>query len=158
MLAEGRMMSKEIVMKGLFLGGTCANNRWREEIVIPTLLKSGVPENAIFNPNLGPGMWNEEAQTLEDQAKQSCALMVYYIGDTRDGSGVSLYSAVEATMALYDDPERTLVVIDPTGTEGHVKQALNKIVKDLRRRFPKAVIADNLQELIAHIVARFSRD
>jgi hypothetical protein len=83
---------------------------------------------------------------------------VYYIGDTRDGSGVSLYSAVEATMALYDDPERTLVVIDPTGTEGHVKQALNKIVKDLRRRFPKAVIADNLQELIAHIVARFSRD
>ena len=103
-------------------------------------------------------MWNEQAQALEDEVKQNCALMVYYIGDTRDGSGVSPYSAVEATMALYDDPERTVVVIDPTGTEGHVKKALDKIVKDMRMRFPEAVIADDLQELIDHIIARFRRD
>ena len=145
-------------MNDVFLGGTCANNRWREEVVIPALLKRGVPNTTIFNPNLGPGMWNEEAQALEDRVKQNCALMVYYIGDTRDGAGVSLYSAVEATMALYDDPERTIVVIDPAGTEGHLTKALNKTLKDLRRRFPKAVIADNLQELIEYIVARFRRD
>ncbi|MGB7922270.1 MAG: hypothetical protein WCF57_03395 [Pyrinomonadaceae bacterium] len=145
-------------MNDVFLGGTCAHNRWREEIVIPALLKSGVPETAIFNPNLGPGMWNEGAQILEDQVKQSCALMVYYVGDTKDGTGVSLYSAVEATMALYDDPERTIVVIDPAGTEGHVTKALNKTLQDLRTRFPNAVIADNLQELIEHVAARFRED
>ena len=144
-------------MNEVFLGGTCANNRWREDVVIPALLKRGVPEEAIFNPNLGPGMWNEEAQALEDQVKQECALMVYYIGDTKDGSGVSLYSAVEATMALYDDPERAVIAIDPSGTEGHVAKALNKTVKDLRRRFPEAVIVDGLGDLIDHIAARFGR-
>ena len=142
-------------MNEVFLGGTCANNRWREEIVIPALLKGGVPEHEIFNPNLEPGMWNEEAQALEDQVKQSCALMVYYIGDTQDRTGVSLYSVVEATMALYDSPKRTVVVIDPEGTEGHVTKALNKILRDLRKRFPNAKIADNLQELIEFIVEKF---
>jgi hypothetical protein len=145
-------------MNDVFLGGTCANNRWREDVVIPALLDRGVPEGSIFNPNLRPGMWNEEAQALEDRVKRDCALMVYYIGDTRDGTGVSLYSAVEATMALYDDPERTVVVIDPAGTEGHVAKALNKTTKDLRRRFPEAVIADNLQELIEHASARLRRE
>lgn len=145
-------------MNEVFLGGTCANNRWREEIVIPALLESGLPQTAIFNPNLEPGMWNEEAQALEDQVKQNCALVVYYIGDTQDATGVSLYSVVEATMALYDDAERTIVVIDPTGAEGHANKALNKILKDLRKRFPDAVIADSLQELIEYIVARFRQD
>jgi hypothetical protein len=144
-------------MSVVFLGGTCANNRWREVVVIPALQDLGIPEERIFNPNLEPGMWNEAAQALEDQVKRECALMVYYIGDTRDGKGVSLYSAVEATMALYDDPERTLVVIDPAGTEGHVAKALHKITRDLRRRFPQAVIADNLHDLITHIGARLSR-
>jgi hypothetical protein len=144
-------------MNEVFLGGTCANNRWREEVVIPALLERGVSEATIFNPRLGPGMWNEEAQALEDRVKQNCSLMVYYIGDTRDGAGVSLYSAVEATMSLYDDPGRTVVVIDPTGTEGHVTKALNKMLKDLRARFPEAVIADNLQDLIEYVAARFGR-
>ncbi len=145
-------------MNEIFLGGTCANNRWREEIVIPALLKQGVPEPAIFNPNLGPGEWDKEAQALEDEVKENCALLVYYVGDTKDGTGVSLYSAVEATMALYDSPERAIVMIDPAGTEGHVEQALKKTLADLRKRFPKAVIADNPQELIEHIVERFRRD
>lgn len=142
-------------MNDVFLGGTCANNRWREEVVIPALLERGVPEDALFNPNLGPGMWNEEAQALEDRVKRDCSLVVYFIGDTRDGSGVSLYSAVEATMALYDDPERTVVVIDPAGTEGHVTKALTKMARDLRQRFPDAVVADDVRVLIDHIAARF---
>jgi hypothetical protein len=146
-----------VLMNEVFLGGTCASNRWREEIVIPSLLEAGVPQDAIFNPNLGPGMWNEQAQALEDQAKQDCSLMVYYIGDTQDGTGVSLYSAVEATMALYDDAARTFVVIDATGTEGHVTKALNKTLKDLKRRFPAANIEDNLQALISFIVQKYGR-
>jgi hypothetical protein len=151
-------MLKGDFMNELFLGGTCAKNRWREDVVIPALLDRGVPVDSIFNPNLGPGMWNEEAQALEDRVKRECALMVYYIGDTKDGSGVSLYSAVEATMALYDDPERTVVVIDPAGTEGHVAKALNKTIRDLRERFPKAVIADDLEGLIEHVAARFRQE
>lgn len=144
-------------MNEVFLGGTCANNRWREEVVIPALLSRGVPEDTIFNPNLGPGKWNEEAQALEDRVKRECALMVYYIGDTRNGTGVSLYSAVEATMALYDDPGRTVVVIDPTGTEEHVAKALKKMTKDLRERFPEAVISESLDTLIEHVAARTRR-
>lgn len=144
-------------MNEVFLGGTCGNNRWREDIVIPGLKNKGVPEDAIFNPNLGPGQWNEEAQALEDRVKRSCSLMVYYIGDPRDGTGVSPYSVVEATMALYDDQDRTLVVIENAGADDHTKKALDKILLDWRRRFTNARIEQSLDELIMHIAERIGQ-
>jgi hypothetical protein len=144
-------------MNEVFLGGTCGNNRWREDLVIPALRNHGVPEDTIFNPNLGPGQWNEEAQELEDRVKRSCALMVYYIGDPKDGTGISPYSVVEATMALYDDLDRSFVVIDSAGVEDHAKKALNKIWLDWRRRFSNARIEQSLDELIRCIVERYGR-
>ena len=144
-------------MKEIYLGGTCANNRWREDIVIPALVERGVPEDAIFNPNLGTEGWNEAAQETEDEVRGSCSLVVYYLGDTRDGTGVSFYSAMKAVMTLYDRPTDAFVVIDASGTEGHVAMALERAYRELKKRFPDANLADNLQDLITYVADRYGR-
>ena len=144
-------------MKEIYLGGTCANNRWREDIVIPALVERGVPEDSIFNPNLGIGRWSKAAQELEDKVRDSCSLVVYYLGDTRDGTGVSFYSAMKAVMALYDHPMDAFVVIDTNGTEGHTAMALDRAYRELKKRFPDANLADNLQDLIVYAADRYGR-
>ena len=67
--------------------------------------------------------------------------MLYYLGDPKEeGNRVSFYSLLEATMALYDAPARTVVVFDATGMPKHAEKATNKAYKDLKKRFPDANI------------------
>jgi hypothetical protein len=149
----------------LFLGGTVASNKWREGF-IQNLLSRGVAHSAIFNPVAGdfnpalgrnnPDKWEGELQQLEDEAKaRPETITLFYIGDTKDGGGLSFYSNTEAIMRLYDDPERTIVAYDPTGIAAHLRKALDKTVKDLRKRFPDASIYSTLEEAENAVVARF---
>lgn len=136
----------------LFLGGTVANNNWREGF-IQRVTAAGVPEASLFNPVTDN--WDEAFQKLEDGIKNNPDnVLLFYIGDTQDGSGLSFYSNTEAIMALYDKPERTIVAYDPTGIEGHALKALNKTIKDVTARFPGLVFS-TLAECEAEVVARF---
>lgn len=131
----------------VFLGGTAGNNHWREERVIPELLARGISEKALFNPIVSD--WNEEAQAKEDEVKRTADYMLFVISNPlTPGNEVSAYSLVEAVMALYDDPNRTVVALDTTGMSPHVTRAMVKAFKDLRRRFPGAPIFDSLDEAI----------
>ena len=124
--------------KLIFLGGTAANNNWRGDFV-RELMNRGLKEDNFFNPVVSE--WNDEAQRREETAKREAAYLVFYIADPKqDGNPLSAYSMVEATMALYDKPERTVVIFDTDGMNGHPLKAMNQTLKVLITRFPDANI------------------
>lgn len=130
--------------KQVFLGGTCGNNNWRNGL-IQRLTELGVPSEALFNPVVDD--WNDEAQAAEDAAKAESQYMLYYLGDPmQDFNRSSFYSLLEATMGLYDAPERTVVVFDTTGMPESVAKSNTKACKDLKARFPEALIFATLAD------------
>lgn len=132
--------------KLVFLGGTAANNDWRKALV-NALVSRGVPPYIFFNPVIKD--WNEEAQRREEAAKVEASHLVFYIGDPKqEGNPLSAYSMVEATMALYDKPDRTVVVFETEGMSGHPLKAMNQTLKVLNARFPEANIFGTRREVI----------
>lgn len=124
--------------KLIFLGGTCGANNWRVSF-IDELVKRGVKPEAIFNPVVPD--WTPEDQAKEEDAKARATQMVFYIANPKqEGVNVSSYSLVEATMALYDSPETTVVIFDDDGITGHALKALKQSEKVLKKRFPSAAI------------------
>ncbi len=131
----------------VFLGGTCGVNEWRKERAIPRLLALGVSDDAIFDPVVDD--WNEQAQANEDRVKRDADVLLFHIAAPGGHGGeVSAYSLVEAVMALYDDPRRTVVSFDTTGMSPHVVKATIKIARDLRQRFPEGRIFDSLPDAL----------
>jgi len=130
----------------VFLGGTAANNNWRESFV-EECVERGVQRECLFNPVVKD--WNEEAQRREEKAKAEASHLVFYIADPRqDGNPLSAYSMVEATMALYDKQERTVVVFDTEGMSGHPLKAVKQTLNVLRGRFPEANIFSTREDAL----------
>lgn len=122
----------------VFLGGTCGNNHWRDRY-IDDAVALGIEPSAFFNPVVTN--WNEEAQHNEEVAKATATELLFYLADPgENGNQLSAYSMVEATMALYDQPDRTIVVFDNDFMVGHAKKAMQQVQRVLHARFPKANI------------------
>lgn len=132
-------------MKDLvFLGGTAANNPWRDEL-IKGLVARGVSLGCLFNPVVAE--WNEAAQAAEEAAKKTATVLFFCIADPRqEGNPLSAYSILEATMALYDRHKVTAVLFDTTGMSGHPLKAMMQALAVLKDRFPEAKIFDNNQD------------
>lgn len=132
--------------KLVFLGGTVANNNWREDFV-NHFTGQGIDSNLFFNPVVAD--WNDEAQKNEERAKKEASHFLFYLADPmQEGNPLSAYSMVEATMALYDNPETTVVVFDNEGITGHALKAFNQTQKVLRKRFPNANIFSLEESLV----------
>lgn len=145
----------------VFLGGTTGNNHWREDIVIPALLKRGIALSQIFNPVLPH--WDEQAQANEDAAKSNPECLLLFVlaspdPATPDVSQVSGYSLVETVMAFYDNPARTVVLFDITGMARKTAKGLRKAQQDLHARFPEAPIFTDYSTLINWIVTRLAQE
>lgn len=136
----------------IFLGGTVANANWRPSF-IADLVAAGVSEDSLYNPVVPD--WTPECQAAEDQAKSQARYNLFYICDPKqEGNPVSIYSLVEATMGLYDQPSTIVVVFDNTGYSGHALKSLTKSEKDLRKRFPTASIFSTREEAVNYFVKR----
>lgn len=144
-------MSKNLLV---FLGGTCGGNNWRLD-VIDQLVGLGVPSDALFNPVVAN--WDDAAAAAEERAKKEASHQVYYLADPQEpGNRLSAYSMVEATMALYDRPEDTVVVVDldsfvlpdVENKRNHAWKASNQTLQRLRERFPGAYIFGSQAELV----------
>lgn len=85
-------------MKEIFLGGTCNNSDWRDSI-IPML------SCMFFNPVVEE--WNEEAQELERQKRETCDIILYVITPRMTG----VYSIAEAVQDSNIRPEKTIFTI-----------------------------------------------
>lgn len=140
--------------KLVFLGGTAANNRWRESF-IDAFVARGFPRDCLFNPVVTD--WNEEAQRREEAAKAEASHLVFYIADPKqEGNPLSAYSMVEATMALYDKADRTVVVFDTDGVSGHPLKAMRQAERVLRARFPDAHIFGSREDAIIWLAAQLA--
>jgi len=134
---------KETCMSLVFLGGTAANNPWREQF-IADLVARGVDSTALFNPVVAD--WDEKAQAREEEAKAQATHHVYYIADPmQEGNPLSAYSMVEATMALYDRPDTTVIIFDTAGMGGHPLKAMNQAARVLVQRHPNANIFTSVE-------------
>lgn len=138
--------------KLVFLGGTAGGNPWRDGF-IEALVGRGASRDAFFNPVVAD--WNEGAQRREEAAKAEASHLVFYIADpNQHGNPLSAYSMVEATMALYDKAERTVVVFDSDGMTGHPLKAMNQTLRVLKARFPGANIFGTRREAIDWLAAQ----
>ena len=85
----------------VFLGGTCADSKWRSEIE-PLLEQAGLE---FFNPVVDD--WNEEAQAKEVQERQTSDFVLYTITPKMEG----VYSIAEVIDDSNKRPERTIFVV-----------------------------------------------
>lgn len=139
-------LARQVKGNLLFLGGTCGNNTWRKTFT-KKLLAMGVDKEVIFDPVVDD--WNAEAQKAEEAAKKKASHHLYYLADPQQpGNPMSFYSAVEATMALYDREKKTVVIFDDKGIKGQFLKAFNQMKDVLQERFPKAAIFDDLDDAL----------
>lgn len=141
----------------IFLGGTIGANNWRTEIVIPAFIERGISEDELFNPVFEH--WGPKEHAIEDEAKRTANYLFYVLASPNplgSTTNVSAYSLVEATMGLYDEPERIVVVVDTTGMPKHTEKAMKKAMRDLRMRFPDGPIFDNYEEAVEYVVLKMS--
>lgn len=84
-------------MKKVFLGGTCANSRWRNKLI--PLLKIN-----SFNPVVKN--WTPECQVEEIRQRETCDFVLYTLTRT-----YSTYSIAEVVDDSNKRPEKTIVCI-----------------------------------------------
>jgi len=111
----------------VFLGGTCADSKWRDEIG-PMLDENGLE---YFNPVVKD--WNESAQAQEVQERQNCDFVLYTITPKMEG----VYSIAEVVEDSIKRPQKTIfVVLEKDGDflfSKDQKKSLNAVAKMVER-------------------------
>ena len=92
-------------MTTVFLGGTCNNSTWREELI--SKLDSDKIE--AFNPVVED--WTEEAQALEDKHKKYDDFCLYCINSEMAGPYSIFELGFDLGRSLGLRPERTIVCL-----------------------------------------------
>lgn len=110
-------------MKRIFLGGTCNDSRWREDLIIPHLNI----EVDYFNPVVPD--WNEEAYQRELFERENCDFCLYIITPKMTG----FYSIAEVIDDSNKRPRKTIFCFiqedDGSEFEKHQLKSLEKIGK-----------------------------
>jgi len=84
-------------MNDVFLGGTCNNSKWRDD-----LIKKLHKDVKYFNPVVDD--WTEEAQKEEIKQRESCNKVLYVITPKMTG----VYSIAELVEDSIKSPDRTI--------------------------------------------------
>jgi hypothetical protein len=140
--------------KPIFLGGTAGNSDWRRGFMA-RLIGRGVAREVFFDPIVED--WNEAARAREERAKSEADLLVFYLSDPKEpGNPVSAFSLVEAALSICNEPERTLIVFDHDGIDGHARKVLEQTELLFRQQNAKVPIFRSSREAEDWIVARFA--
>lgn len=127
----------------VFLGGTCANSTWREELMD----KIDTERIDAFNPVV-PN-WTPECQEVEDLHRATDDICLYVI--TPEGEG--FYSFVEVVDDSNKRPKQTVLCLlqEANGKkfEGHTLKCALKTMKLVSSN--GAVVLDSLDKLAAYL-------
>lgn len=125
----------------LFLGGTCGDSTWRNDLM-PVLDEFGMN---YFNPVVED--WNEDAQKEEDRQKSICDTHLY--GLTKEQSGA--YTFFEIGYSLYEGKKVVILNIDLEVNE-QFRSTINKIIIDLKSD-SNVLIFDSIVEFKEYLVS-----
>lgn len=101
----------------IFLGGTCAETTWREQLV------SVLNNIDYFNPVVKE--WTTECQLIEVNEKENhCNIHFYCI--TKEMQGV--FSIAEVIDSTHNHKKRTILHVIPDGFEKHQLNSLKSVV------------------------------
>lgn len=107
-------------MSEVFLGGTCNDSQWREELK-PLLTVD------YFDPVVKE--WNEEAQAKEIEKRQTCDYVLY----TLTPRMVGVYAVAEVVDDSNKRPDKTLLCVLSTDGEKTFDQMQQKSLKAVSR-------------------------
>lgn len=118
-----------------FLGGTCADSTWREEL-IPFL------EVEYFNPVVED--WTPECKAIEDEEKEvHCNIHVYVLTSQMTG----VYSVAEVIDSAWEMNKECYVQVVPEGfTEGQLR-SLEAVLNLAHKRGANVIISEGFQAL-----------
>jgi len=117
----------------VFLGGTCANSTWREEL-IPLLIIN------YFNPVVED--WNESCQVEEEQQKEhNCDIHLYVI--TSEMIGV--FSIAEVIESVMTKEKFTFLHIFPEGFSKEQLKSLEAVGNMVNKYNGVAYFSDDIK-------------
>ena len=132
-------------MKKVFLGGTCGNSTWRDELM--PLLKID-----YFNPVVKN--WTKECQEIEEfQKEKLCNIHLYVI--TKEMSGV--FSIAEVIDSVHNKNVTTILIVNIDGFEGHQVKSLNAVVDLVNKRGGTSKVSSDIKD-VADILNGLTRD
>lgn len=144
--------------RSIFLGGTVGTNTWREAVVIPGLIERGVSLDQIANPQRAEVVVDPAAKALVELHKTNATILLYTIAlpyPSRQAlTQISAMAIADAICGLYDDPARTVVMIDLAGMSTITRCEIAISVAKLRQRFPEVAIFDDYEKLLDHLAHR----
>jgi len=127
-------------MKRVFLGGTCANSTWREDLIQLLTID-------FFDPVVDD--WNEAAQKVELREREECDFCLYVI--TPEMKGV--YSIAEVIDDSNKRPKKTVFCyLEHSAQSAHSKEqlkSLQEVGKMVERNGGKFL--GNLQEVADYL-------
>jgi len=126
-------------MKKIFLGGTCNNSTWRDELI--PLLKVD-----YFNPVVED--WTSECQEIEEDEKDNkCDVHLYVITNAMTG----VYSVAEVVDSVHNKHKTTVLQVIPDGFEGHAIKSLKAVVNLVNKRGGQAFFDSDLKALATRL-------
>lgn len=127
-------------MKKVFLGGTCNNSKWRDDLI----KKLKVP---YFNPVVDD--WNEESQKREEIEKKNSQHNLYVITPLMTG----VFSIAEAVDDSNKFPQKTLFCVlekdEDKEFEKFQIKSLNSVKKMIKEN--KGKVFDSLDEIADYL-------
>ncbi len=135
-------------MSKVFLGGTCNESKWREEL-IPSLEGAGID---YFNPVVDD--WNDEAYKRELYEREHCDFCLYVITPRMTG----VYAIAEVVDDSNKRPAKTIFIfLDfdrddmgfPMQFSPHQIKALGKVGKMIAKN--GGACCQSLEDVVKHI-------
>ena len=127
----------------VFLGGTCNNSTWRDEL-IPQL------KIDYFNPVVED--WTEECQEIEkDEKENKCDIHLYVI--TNEMTGV--FSIAEAVDSVHNDKKFTIFYVIKEGFDKHQLKSIQAVAALIDSREGYTFIGDELDALVSFLNGNF---
>ena len=127
----------------IFLGGTCSNSTWREEL----LNKLNQEKIDAFNPIVKE--WTKERQIIEDYHRKTDDICLYVITPEMKG----FYSFVEVVDDSNKRPEKTILCVLEKANgktyEEHIKKCVIKTMQLVKDNGVK--VFDNLNDLSTYL-------
>jgi hypothetical protein len=123
----------------IFLGGTCNNSTWRNELMKLVNVE-------MFNPVVEN--WTEDCQKVElDEKENKCNVHFYCI--TKEMTGV--FSIAEAIDSVHNKDKRTLFQVIPSGFEPSQLKSLKAVCDLIERRGGIAYIDEDISRSATHL-------